>query len=42
MLFVDLVGSTELAATRPPHEVVELLNEFFCIVVAVVADPAAR
>ncbi|WP_285597271.1 HAMP domain-containing protein, partial [Actinomycetospora sp. NBRC 106378] len=24
VLFVDLVGSTTLAATRPPHEVVEL------------------
>ena len=32
-LFVDMVGSTELASTRPPHEVVEVLNEFFCIVV---------
>ncbi|HEX4691978.1 MAG TPA: adenylate/guanylate cyclase domain-containing protein [Solirubrobacteraceae bacterium] len=38
VLFVDLVGSTELAATRPPDEVVELLNEFFCVVVAVVSD----
>ena len=37
-LFVDLVGSTELAADRPPHEVVELLNEFFCVVVAVVGE----
>ena len=37
-LFVDLVGSTELAATRPPHEVVELLNEFFHVVVAVVSE----
>src|SRR6201995_1450168 len=33
VLFVDLVGSTELAATRPPAEVVVLLNEFFRIVV---------
>jgi adenylate cyclase len=33
VLFVDLVGSTELAATRPPAEVVDLLNEFFRIVV---------
>ncbi|MCW2650253.1 MAG: cyaB 1 [Mycobacterium sp.] len=33
VLFVDLVGSTMLAATRPPHEVVVLLNEFFRIVV---------
>jgi adenylate cyclase len=38
VLFVDLVGSTELAVTRPPHEVVDLLNEFFCVVVAVVSD----
>jgi adenylate cyclase len=37
-LFVDLVGSTELAAGREPHEVVELLNEFFCVVVAVVGE----
>ncbi|HTK67115.1 MAG TPA: adenylate/guanylate cyclase domain-containing protein [Pseudonocardia sp.] len=36
VLFVDIVGSTELAATRPPHEVVELLNRFFTIVVEVV------
>lgn len=33
VLFVDLVGSTTLAATRPPAEVVRLLNEFFRIVV---------
>jgi adenylate cyclase len=33
VLFVDLVGSTQLAATRPPAEVVGLLNEFFRIVV---------
>jgi adenylate cyclase len=37
-LFVDLVGSTDLAATRPAHEVVEILNEFFCVVVAVVGE----
>jgi adenylate cyclase len=35
-LFVDLVGSTELAATRPPAEVVALLNRFFGVVVEVV------
>ncbi|EKF25668.1 HAMP domain protein [Mycolicibacterium hassiacum DSM 44199] len=34
VLFVDLVGSTQLAATREPHEVAEILNEFFRIVVA--------
>ncbi|MFC0625522.1 adenylate/guanylate cyclase domain-containing protein [Kribbella deserti] len=33
VLFVDLVGSTGLAATRPPVEVVALLNRFFAIVV---------
>jgi adenylate cyclase len=35
-LFVDLVASTELAARREPHEVVELLNAFFRVVVEVV------
>jgi adenylate cyclase len=33
VLFVDLVGSTELAASRPPAEVVDLLNRFFAVVV---------
>ncbi|PQM49426.1 adenylate/guanylate cyclase domain-containing protein [Mycobacterium talmoniae] len=33
VLFVDMVGSTQLAATRPPSEVVNLLNEFFRVVV---------
>jgi adenylate cyclase len=33
ILFIDLVGSTQLAATREPHEVAEVLNEFFRIVV---------
>lgn len=32
-LFVDLVGSTALAARRPPEEVVTLLNRFFAVVV---------
>jgi adenylate cyclase len=36
VLFIGLVGSTELAHDRPPAEVVELLNEFFGIVVDVV------
>ncbi|MDX6743841.1 adenylate/guanylate cyclase domain-containing protein [Actinocorallia sp. A-T 12471] len=36
VIFVDLVGSTRLAATRPPIEVVTLLNEFFAVVVDVV------
>src|SRR4051794_17860824 len=35
VLFVDLVGSTRLAATRPPHEVVEILNAFFAVVIDV-------
>ncbi len=33
VLFVDVVGSTQLAATRPPQEVVELLNRFFSVVI---------
>lgn len=36
VLFVDLVGSTQLASTRPPAEVVGLLNDFFRIVVETV------
>ncbi|WP_308259525.1 adenylate/guanylate cyclase domain-containing protein [Pseudonocardia sp. H11422] len=36
VLFVDLVGSTTLAAQRPPTEVVALLNRFFGVVVEVV------
>ena len=36
VLFVDLVGSTSLAARRPPEEVVGLLNRFFAVVVEVV------
>ena len=33
VVFVDVVGSTELAATRPATEVVDLLNAFFGVVV---------
>ena len=33
VLFVDIVGSTEMAADRPPTEVVGLLNRFFTVVV---------
>jgi adenylate cyclase len=33
VLFVDLVGSTQLASTRPASEVVSLLNEFFRVIV---------
>jgi adenylate cyclase len=36
VLFVDLVGSTSLAATRPPSEIVALLNRFFSLIVEVV------
>jgi adenylate cyclase len=36
VLFVDLVGSTTLAADRPPDEVVAMLNRFFEVVVEVV------
>jgi adenylate cyclase len=36
VLFIDLIGSTELAAEKPPTEVVERLNEFFTVVIEVV------
>ncbi|MDD7967364.1 adenylate/guanylate cyclase domain-containing protein [Actinomycetospora lemnae] len=36
VLFVDLIGSTRLAASRPPQEVVEMLNAFFAVVIDVV------
>ena len=29
VLFVDLVGSTTMAASRPPQEVAQILNDFF-------------
>ncbi|MGX9792921.1 adenylate/guanylate cyclase domain-containing protein [Mycobacterium sp. MMS18-G62] len=38
ILFIDLVGSTQLAATREPYEVAEVLNDFFRIVVAAVDE----
>ncbi|KUI11370.1 cyclase [Mycobacterium sp. GA-1285] len=38
VLFIDLVGSTKLAATHEPAEVAELLNDFFRIVVAAVDE----
>lgn len=37
-LFVDIIGSTEMTATRRPEEVVALLNRFFTVVVGVVGD----
>ena len=38
VLFVDMVGSTKLASEREPGEVVEILNEFFGMVVEVVRE----
>jgi adenylate cyclase len=36
ILFIDMTGSTELASSRPATEVVDLLNEFFGVVVETV------
>jgi len=36
VLFVDLVGSTEMASSREPQEIAQILNEFFRVVVGVV------
>lgn len=33
VLFIDIVGSTKMVTSRPPIEVVELLNRFFAVVV---------
>ena len=38
VLFVDVVGSTSLAASLPPEHVVDRLNRFFAIVVQVVGE----
>jgi class 3 adenylate cyclase len=38
ILFIDLVGSTRLAASRPPQEVAGVLNDFFRIVVSTVDE----
>jgi adenylate cyclase len=38
VLFVDIVGSTELASQRPATEVVDVLNRFFGVVVEVVRE----
>lgn len=38
VLFIDLVGSTRLAASNPPQQVAEVLNDFFRIVVAAVDE----
>lgn len=38
VLFIDLTASTQFATHRPPHEVAEVLNAFFRIVVAAVDE----
>jgi adenylate cyclase len=38
VLFIDLVGSTTLAATRSPQEVADVLNDFFRIVVGAIDE----
>jgi class 3 adenylate cyclase len=38
VLYVDLVGSTAMSASRPPDETAEILNRFFEIVVSAVED----
>jgi len=38
ILFIDLVGSTQLAATKSPQQVAEVLNDFFRIVVNAVDE----
>jgi class 3 adenylate cyclase len=38
VLFIDLVGSTQLATEREPHQVADVLNDFFRIVVAQVDE----
>lgn len=38
ILFVDLAGSTQLAASHSPREVAEVLNDFFRIVVGAVDE----
>jgi adenylate cyclase len=37
VIFVDVVGSTEMAASRPASEVVELLNRFFAVVIEAIS-----
>jgi len=38
VVFVDLIGSTRLTQGRPPEDVLRLLNQFFAIIVRVVAE----
>lgn len=36
--FIDIIGSTEMTATRPPEQVVTLLNRFLAVVVDVIDE----
>ena len=38
VLFIDMIGSTQLASNRPAAEVVELLNQFFRVIVDTVQE----
>ena len=38
IVFVDVIGSTQLAQTRAPEEVVAILNQLFATIVRVVSD----
>lgn len=38
VMFVDVIGSTTLAAERTPTEVVEILNRFFAVIVGAVEE----
>src|ERR1700756_2065277 len=33
-VFADIIGSTQLVSAKPPIEVVELLNQFFAVIVS--------
>ncbi len=37
-IFVDVIGSTRLAQSKPPEDVLELLNQFFATIVRVIDD----
>jgi adenylate cyclase len=38
VVFIDVIGSTQLAHSRPPEEVVAVINQLFAAIVKVVAD----
>ena len=38
IIFVDIIGSTRLAQSKPPEDVLGLLNQFFATIVRVVAE----